>query len=419
MMIKIRDFFIKHKIFFAVAVLLPLYHFLIAGGGELFQVKEINYTYHAVDFSMGFCSRLLPGSIYRLLVGAYTRSAVSIYLLFVYAFFIIMLAVLVEQFVLSFKEYQRACLVFVILFLTGPLTFNLFVIELGMLDFYWAIFFLMACLCLQNKYLRFFVPVIIVLIIMTYFAGFVSYAVALLFIIFLYFLKAENKTQKTIYFVIFALSLLLAAAFTFYFFRNDTKNLVYSAQEFCDIMYNKRDAYPAYYDYAFYKYFGPEYKGTRYYDAYKLGFIGKKVLENNNIFESIAIRFKSFLYYTPLKTWISAFVTALIPQSLLVYVLRGYIKKEKSILKRLFIYGFIAADIAMELIGGLFSSDTPRFVGHSVMLLFAFVMYLLCFDYREGMERINALFQKIRYPFIWLFLFFYSCVIMEPYVIKL
>ena len=151
---KVRDFFIKHRIFFGILILLPLYHFLLAGGGVPFQVKEINYTFHAVDFSMGFCTKLLPGSIYRLLVGIYSREAVSVYLLFVYLFFVILLAVLAEQFMRKFESNPRAAITFIIFFLTGPLTFNIFAVELGMLDFYWVIFFLTGCLCLPLQVKR-------------------------------------------------------------------------------------------------------------------------------------------------------------------------------------------------------------------------------------------------------------------------
>ncbi|MBQ3431899.1 MAG: hypothetical protein IJG23_03850 [Clostridia bacterium] len=422
MMIKIRDFFFKHKIFFAVVALLPLYHFLIAGGGEVFQVKEINYTYHAVDFSMGFCTKLLPGSIYRMLVGVYTREAVSVYLLFVYFFFVILLAVAVEQFARKFKDSSVSCLIFIIFVLTGPLTFNLFVVELGMLDFYWVIFFIPACLCLHNKYLRFFAPVFVFLMIMTHYGSIITYVAGYLFIIALYWLTAQKKKDKTVYFILLCICAVVGCGLALYFIRNEASNVVYNIDEFKNIMYKERDAYPVYYDYSFYKYFGPEYAGSRLAEAYKMGFVGADV-KADNIFKFFFTQLKAALYYASVSKMIATYLAALIPQSVLVYILIGYLKKEKAnektLLKRLEVIAFIVFDFFMGFGAGLMSNDTPRWVGHSVILMFAFVMHLLYFDYSEGMERLNTLLKKIRYPLAWLFLFFYSCIIMDPYVINI
>lgn len=408
-----------HKVFFLICIFLPVYHWLIANNAGWFEVKPINYAYHAVDYSMGFCSRMLPGAMYHSLVGIYSKSAVSIYLIVLYALFIIMLAVLLEQFALKFRQKQKVCFILLTFFLTGPLTFNLFVTELGMLDFYWALFFLMACLCLKNKYLKFAVPLFVALMVMTHYAALACYASALLLIVLLFAVRSDSKREKIIYLLIFASSLLIGIGLALYFLTHDSSNLVYNVDDFRRILQKDRHALSFYYDYSFYKYFGPEYAGTRIYSAYSAGIAGEEFMHTKNIFEIALHQIKANLQYTSVSQMVITILVGLIPQSLLIYILACYCKKKPAKKKRWILVLFLLLCIACELVGCLFSNDTPRWVGNSIIILFIFTFYILHYEYEQGMERIEMLFQKIGYPIIYVFLFFYSNMVMDAYTLQI
>ena len=412
--------FIKHhKVFFFICLFLPVYHWLIVNEARWFEVKPISYSYHAVDYSMGFCSRILPGEIYYRLVGVYSQTAVSVYLLFVYALFIIMLALLVDRFALKFCQKQKACFVLLIFFLTGPVTFNVLVSELGMLDFYWALFFLMACLCLKNKYLKFTVPLFVVLMVMTHYAALACYAAALMLIILFFAAKSDSKKEKITYLCIFVFSFIIGIGLALYFLTHDSSNLVYNVDEFRNILQKDRNALSFYYDYSFYKYFGSEYANTRLYAAYSAGIAGEEFMYTKNIFEIALHQIKANLQYTSISQLVISIVLGLIPQSLLIYILVGYFKKKPAKKKRWIFVLFLLLCIGCELVGCFFSNDTPRWVGNSVIILFVFTLYILHYEYEQGMERVEALFQKIGYPLVYGFLFFYSNMVMDAYTLQL
>ena len=412
---KIKYFVKKHKIGLGVALLLPLYHFVVVNHAQFFGVSDLTYPYFTVDYSMGFCDKFFIGELYRLVSGKYTPEAASAFVSVFYALFIFLIAYLLDKFTLAFKQNTKACVVLICFALVGPFSFNIFIKQFGMLDFFWAFFFFAAIVFLNNKYLKFFVPVLAVLMIFVHYGAMICYVAALLLVIVFYALKSESKKERISFILIFSLTLVLSVGFTLYFLRNDTGNLVYSVEQFRHIVQEERGAYSGYYDIEFYKELpSSAYKSDLYKAAYEQGFMGGNANEYTGLFQALITQIKTTFILSSLEKTIVCIIASIIPWFVLLYVLKGYFKKASAPKKVLSVL-FVGLCIVIELIGVFFSTDTPRWASHAVLLLFTFAFLVLYFDDRNGLERVENLFRKPGYVFVYVLLFFYSNIAPDPY----
>lgn len=412
---RIKLFFNKHRFFLIVFAALFLYHILVVRRAQWFGVDEMNYSFHAVDYSMGFCSRMLAGSLYHWIVGVYKPEAVSIYVLVLYALFFLMLAYMLEKFYLAFQNNRHACIVFIIFFLVGPFSFSIFIDQFGMLDFYWAFFFLICCMLLQNKVLKFLIPVFAAAMIMVHYGSLVSYVPMLVLIILLYFDKAQTKKEKTQYMLIAVFTVVICGGLTLYFIKNDANNMVYSYEEFRHIVQDVRKAPSFYYDYYFFK--KVAFVAEDYPELYKMfsdmNLVGQ---QGGNVFANILQQIKMNTYMSDLPNAFMYVGVCIGAQVLLSGILIGYFKAHKEPLKRLIVLAMMVLTFIMSWIGVLFSTDYARWAGHAFMLLFVGVFYVLYSGYREGMKKIHTFFLKIGYPFVYMVLFIYFGTVMIPYI---
>ena len=412
---KIKYFVKKHKIGLGVALLLPLYHFVVVNQAHLLKVSFSTYVYYTVDFSMGFCDKFFIGELYRLVSGKYTPEAASAFVSVFYALFIFLIAYLSDKFALAFKQNTKACVVLICFALVGPFSFNIFIKQFGMLDFFWAFFFFAAIVFLNNKYLKFFVPVLAVLMIFVHYGAMICYVAALLLVIAFYILKSESKKEKNAYIIIFSFTAILTIGFTLYFLRNDTGNLVYSVEQFRHIVQEERGGYSEYYDITFYKELPDIVRNNSLYSAaYEQGYMGGNSNEYAGLFQTLLTQIKTTFILSSLEKTIACIIASIIPWSVLLYVLKGYFKKA-SVLKKVLSVLFVVLRIVIELIGVFFSTDTPRWASHAVLLLFTFAFLVLYFDDRNGLERVENLFRKPGYVFVYVLLFFYSNIAPDPY----
>ena len=405
----------KHRVFCAVCVLLPLYHLLVVNRGRFFSINEIPYSYYAVDYSLGFCSRMLPGAVYRLLVGVYSKAAVEIYLTAVYAVFFVMLALLTERFVLAFPAHKKECLVLALLFCTGPFTFAMFIRDFGMLDFYWVFFFFAALLCLPNRYLRFLVPVAAALTVMTNYGGLVSYVAPLLLIVLFFAVKEEGKRERAAYLAVFGLTLAVGVGFAVYFVLNDTSNLVYSQADFDRIVEGERHANAFYYNTAMYRDYDvakyPFFRDAASIPAPDPQSTGLKAAVEGMVYQ---IRLMAALRGSNGVLLINAL--SLVASLFFFLLLFKYLKQADRPLKKAVAACMIVLPVVSEAIEILFSNDIGRWAGHSFITLLVFVFYVLHYDWKDGMRTVEKAFSKTGYWLIFAALFFYSCLSVNAYV---
>ena len=62
----IKNYFKNHIYFYGIFAFVLLYDFL-AVGIEPWDSANVYYSFYLIDFSFGFCSKILPGAIYNFL----------------------------------------------------------------------------------------------------------------------------------------------------------------------------------------------------------------------------------------------------------------------------------------------------------------------------------------------------------------
>ena len=427
-MTKILGFLKKHCVLFLVLIFLPLYHMFVVNNGMWMCVGPETYAYHAVDYSMGFCNGFLPGAVYGMLVGVYNETAVNIYLTVLYFVFILIVAFLAEKFAAAFPEYKAECFILSFIFLTGPFSVGMFAKQFGMLDFYWALLFACSILFLRNKILKYALPVLAALMIITHYGALLSYVAVMLLILLFEIARSADKKDRTSYLVIFCVTLFLSVGLTLYFLVSNESNLVYPVEVFDSILRDERGV-----------------NNTLYYDFYCYGAIDKSVLESwpeemqsfitgffelfgsakgsatpwyRALFESVSVQIQATMYQMRNRSVWFVNLIAIIPQIFLYGILISYIKKADNLLKKITTVLMMLLSVIIELVGILFSIDNTRWLGNSIILLFVYVLYTIRFDYPEGMTKIRSWFSKKGYGIALITAFVYSCIVVDPYTAK-
>ena len=254
-----KSFLYRHRIAFFLFFFTILYHCVVVNRLTLWLVSDIEYAYHVVDYSFGFCTKLLPGAVFYGIFGEKSTpelaSAFNVVLLVLFFF---VLSFLLERFVLcSDAEFFSAAFLIAILYLCGPFTFYIFSNELGLLDVWWLFFSIVFFIFLNHKYLKYLIPLVFCLFVLIHFSSIICY-ILLLSIVLLYKISNEKK-HRTVYCVIFGVSLIATGMLVLYFVLFEQKNLVYSMDEFHQVLKDRNSTYYTYYDYSFYSFFDGKY----------------------------------------------------------------------------------------------------------------------------------------------------------------
>ena len=125
---RLKNAFYEHRFGLFFFVFLKAYSFIVSGNMQVWKVDGITYSFHVVDFSMGFCTKLLPGAVCNFLFDEVTEAKVSTYLNILVAFCFLLVSLLLEKIVLSTgKEYRTPLIFLIAFFLTGPATFSIYI----------------------------------------------------------------------------------------------------------------------------------------------------------------------------------------------------------------------------------------------------------------------------------------------------
>ncbi len=253
-MAKVKRLLAAHRVFFGLFAFLIVYEILVGNHLAPWRVNEHFITFYAVDFGLGFCSRFLPGAVYRLLFRETSVKTASLFAGVLLLVFFIVSCLLLEKLILHTpKEHRLVCLFCVLLFLTGPASVSLFVRWLGVLDFYWVFSVLLFFVFLSYRRLYFLLPLPFVLCCFVHYGSMVCY-IPMMAILLLY--KASvvpEKNEKKYLLAVFSVSVVLAISAAAYFILFEKQNLVYPVEEFNRILLSRGANYTYYYDYDLYR----------------------------------------------------------------------------------------------------------------------------------------------------------------------
>ncbi len=371
-----------------------------------------NYTIHLFDFSFGFCTRFLTGQLYRWFTGGdYNPYKIEAYnrVLLVIAF--LMISALLSRAVKSVPEKDRRLYVLVGLFyVSGPLTFSLFSIGLGIVDTLWLIFIPLFLFLLGNKYLKFAAPLLVLPIILTHFSALICYMVLVFFVLIYLASSQKEKREKTVYWGIFAVTFVAAAVLAVYFATHEYSNAVYTVDEMHrQIMQRSQIG---------------EFTDTHYidFDVYKIATIAKDSYPYEKLTDDVLIpegsrvpaviaRFinaawpnmNCHLHYYFDQKGIPVELTGDILQTVFflpvwVFIIRYWLhrikiaREEGNLVQRLLFALAIAYIPVILIFWFLFSMDYFRYYNHTVIIEGAFLIYVMFKNPTDTAEWLKARF---------------------------
>lgn len=412
----IRNWIKRHKTGLVCFAFLVLYEWLYVNNGAAWSVNPVTYSLYVMDYSMGFCSRILPGAVYGALVGRYEYAPISA---FVTVFFILLLAAIAYYmerfFTAAAPKDQKTCLVLIFLFLSGPFTFGILTREFGMLDLYWILFFAVGLALLPKKRLKWLLPLCLIGMIFVHFAAIFCYAAVLLVLLLFFAAKTVDRKEKRQYYILFAVCFLVTVGLSGYFIQFESENAVYPVEEFNEILRSRGVTFPEYLDSTLYRMTDssiatPVHDYARYsVDPDSTG----------------VVRFVQWILYYSWgalsfsqeygRLWF-LFLLEIPVAALLFSLLFAYFRREKGNGgKRIAVIVMLLMFFGTSASGFLFSSDNFRWMAHAVIDLFICTFAVIYYDWREGFQTASSIFGRIGVPPLAVYGLVYVLTSMDPY----
>lgn len=405
--------------------ILLFYNFGIVNNFKLPSIDSIGYAYHLVDYSFGFCTKLLPGAIYHLFYDNVLVPEVNRFQLIILIFIYIATAGLLTKLVSAQNEKgeKKAFLVLALFFLVGPSTLVGYTIEFGMIDVYWLVFTILFLVGFLNDKFSFLIPIAFVLSVMIHFSSVVSYILLFSLMILYKICTGEKKAYNTI---LLTVSLILAGGLTLYFLKNEMTNLTYTSDEFVQEMARRNlsgeELYTDYYEYALYR--------IPYYDGFynnmsediiispdKTALPAALVGIINNIWSQIDITVTSYIWFPEELDNFVATIPIILPALIFFFAFWiNQLKQHKNDSKLLrFIYFVMMLQFIATFISGiLFSPDISRWASHAFLAQFILVLYIAHKE-QGAKDWITSKITSKNGVYIAIYYLFYSMVYMNPY----
>lgn len=420
-----KNIFKKHRTAVCLFLFLILYSVIVPAGGRLWRNGAAVYIFHAVDFSMGFCTRILPGAIYRLLTGgAYTQRSVDIYETVLIVLFFAVMAVFCEKLAEhTGREDRNVLFVILLFFLTGPFTFSLFVKETGMLDVYWVYFSVLVLMLLSKKKLVWFSVPLFAALILVHYASAITYIPVLLLIFVYKALCTNDKDEKRTLLFAAACSFFLSVGLFAYFLINERNNLTYTMNEFAQILrsHNVGSDQVMYYDFAFYRDLAdPEFK-RQYIEITHFDMFADAAAASGSQSFAYVIKQQILSTFGFIKVMYDfrgnapAYIVVIPVISVLFGFIFHMMRREKKLLNKLV---FLCSPLffVMSFVGGsLLSSDLNRWMTHALIGLFVFALYIFYSQEKDAatyFDRIISCCPSGALLFYWIV---YASLSVDPY----
>lgn len=338
------------------------------------------YSFHAVDFSMGFCTRILPGAIYNFLFDEISYSSVAAYETVIITVIFAVVSVFLEKVMLKMDpEYRKTGLILIFFFLTGPLTFSIYVYGLGIIDVYWVIAAVVFFILLSKKRLNIFIVLTFLFCVTVHYAAMICF-VPFFAVIMIYKLSCvTDKNEKVLLTLSLVISVVSAVALFIYFLSYENDNLNYSLEEFRAFLESRGAQSSRYYEYGLYRYMGDEV------DKYEIvtfdldgGFSIEKLVKI--LVQQIQIHMELFNISADL-----GIIFFILP--VVVFILRAVFRmfknENENKLKKFSFLCMIMLFFATLICSVFMSTDHVRWMSHAFLPLFSSLIYVL---YNEGKQ---------------------------------
>ena len=394
---RLKNAFYEHRFGLFFFVFLMAYSFIVSGNMQVWKVDDLTYSFHAIDFSVGFCSRVLPGAICNWLFGTVSEAKVSVYLTVLFICCFLMIAFMLEKlFLRTETEHRYAIIIMIVFFLTGPGAFTPHVGMFGMFDFYWLLLSVLSVLFLEHKYLRFAIIPCMFLMAFIYHGALICYIPFLVLVVLFKISITESKKEKAVLFIILAAAVAAAVAISLYMMVFEYDNVRLTVDELKNMLQERGVTSTEYYEESFYSWTDEqieEYYGlnTEIVDA--LTDIEGGFME---LIAVILLRIMVLLHISNFRTSISHYILAAPVVFVLLRFLFIQIKEtHKNKLKRFSLFCAGGMFFFTVIVSALMSTDRVRWLSNAMLPLFAFVLYTLYKGEEADRAKISALIEAI------------------------
>ncbi len=399
----------KHPYLPFYFLLFIAYNFFVTASMNPMGLSDVCYPYFLVDFSMGFCSKLLPGAIYNFFFDNTSKEAVFAFNTVVFLVFVFIILVLLERLLLRFEgKNRKSIMLLTVFFLTGISTFPMYVYKMGSLDSFWMYFTVLSVLFLADKRLYLLIiPSSLMVIMVNYGSLFVYIPFILLLMIYKITVVQDNK-EKSLLWTAAAVTLVSTVLLSGYFVLFEQSNLVYTFEEFSAILTERGFEGVS-------KYYATGLYSEPYYETIDY--------EGINSIESPLSRALYFAYQRLLfilktvnfRNSIAPMLMCLPVVAAVFLCFKAFLKKKNDnrlkkaiiICMSLMFFLSIAACAA-------FSADVARFTGHSYTLLLTSFFYIMYYERENVADCLSELLSKIPQFIVVIYTLVYAFMVFDP-----
>lgn len=411
-MAKIKEKLYEHRFGLFFFVFLLGYSLIISDRFRSLEYDGVGYSFYSVDFSVGFCTKLLPGAIYNLLIGKYTEQAISLYVKALILFVFVAIAILLEKLIKVTDKDKQKEVFFISVFASIVATYFFFYAGLVfLLDFHWIIATVIFFFCLSHKKLYVFIPIPIIYALMTHYVAMICYVPVCLLILLCKICYTQSKKERVLLRVVFSVTIFVAVGLTAYMALFELDNIKLSYPAFNSLLQSRGVEVTEYYNFAFFRENVEEVFEDYYSDetAGLITNIDPNQSTFNILFQTVLQQLKINLYLADHKEGIFK-VTMFIP--MIYFAFRGLIikiKKRSSIFEKLVHSCAIILFVFICMFGLLFSTDTIRWLGNSVLSITIYYLYAIYSDKEDGKKMLDVISEipdQLCYLFIMICLMF-------------
>lgn len=410
---KIKDFCNKHYYAVVIFVFSVIYSCTIPGSFISSGIDDAVLAIHAVDFGVGFCSKLLPGAIYNIFFDSVGNVKTSLYLLFLLLCFFIVLSFMLQKFILKVKaENRKTAFILLAFFLTGPASLAIHVYYPGMLDMYWVFCALLFFVLLSVKQLKPLIFLPFVLCVTIYFASMICFIPFFAIIILYEITCSETKKQKALLCILLIFSVVAAVALGVYFAVCESDNLVYSIEEFHEIYSKKGIDNFFYFDQSLYK--DVASYGYDEFEVFELKsdsaiekILWEIALRINYNLSAISIKDKLIILalILPVGVFISAFMLSQAKTNI----------KNKNKFKGFLNICMLILPFFTVFTSVFFSEDLVRWISHSFITFFVSFIFVLYNEGEQAWSWVQERVSKIPFAAVLFYFAFYAATVYHPY----
>lgn len=411
-MIRIKKFCKNHIYAFTFFVFLVLYNFVVVSECKLPVISELVYSFHAVDYSMGFCSQMLPGAIFNFFHDQINNELVLIHEIILLLLLFLAVAFFCEKLIKKAPfEYRKTVLTFIFFFLSGPATFAVYVRDIGSLDVYWVFSVVFFLVCLNNKRLYPLMVIPFVTCVLVHYASFICF-IPFFVILTLYRISTlDDKKEKKLLWSVLIVSIVADLVLTVYFIMFQRASLAYTLEEFHAIFDERNVTWREYYDWNFYQTGKAE--------------IGEKLTLLND--ESISffkllllqIQLTINLYIQYSERFGDVIKTFILILPILVLFFAFIVKKIKNNkVNKLMVFSLISSFVlffATNFAALMLSNDRVRWLAHAFLALAVTVLYINYIDKQSPWHFFHNSISKKHVILLILYYFLYSTNLYDLY----